>query len=149
MRTSRSRDAAGDRRADPRGGDPHRQRGLRAEDWLDRRVVVPAIVVYMGVSVVGWYVNGFVVKPNELVRESPYIAHNIEMTRQAYRAESHRAGPFPAETGVGAVDAAQQSGDDSEHPAVGLARAPGHAPADSGNPHLLRLSRTSTSTAMR
>ena len=60
----------------------------------------------MGVSVVGWYVNGFVVKPNELVRESPYIAHNIEMTRQAYALNRIQQIPFPAETGIGAVDAA-------------------------------------------
>jgi uncharacterized membrane protein (UPF0182 family) len=67
--------------------------------------VVPAIVVYMGVSIVGWYVNGFVVKPNELVRESPYIAHNIEMTRQAFALHRIQQIPFPAETGVNAVDA--------------------------------------------
>jgi uncharacterized membrane protein (UPF0182 family) len=67
--------------------------------------VVPAIVVYIGVSVVGWYVNSFVVKPNELVRESPYIAHNIEMTRQAFALNRIEQIPFPADTGVAAVDA--------------------------------------------
>jgi uncharacterized protein len=67
--------------------------------------VVPAIVVYMGVSIVGWYVNSFVVKPNELVRESPYIAHNIEMTRQAFALNRIQQIPFPAETGLDAVDA--------------------------------------------
>ena len=44
------------------------------------------------VGVVGWYVNSFIVKPNELVRERPFIAHNIEMTRQAFaldRIEQH------------------------------------------------------------
>ena len=35
-------------------------------------------------SVIGWYVSGFIVKPNELVREQPYITNNITMTRQAY-----------------------------------------------------------------
>jgi uncharacterized protein len=68
--------------------------------------VIPAIVVYMGVSIVGWYVNSFVVKPNELVRESPYIAHNIEMTRQAFALNRIQQIPFPAETGVAAADAA-------------------------------------------
>jgi len=67
--------------------------------------IVPAIIVYMGVSVVGWYVNGFVVKPNELVRESPYIAHNIEMTRQAFALHRIEQVPFPADTGLEAVDA--------------------------------------------
>jgi uncharacterized membrane protein (UPF0182 family) len=67
--------------------------------------VIPPIVVYIGVSIVGWYVNSFVVKPNELVRESPYIAHNIEMTRQAFALNRIEQVPFPAETGVSAVDA--------------------------------------------
>ena len=39
---------------------------------------------YVAVRGIGWYVSSFIVKPNELVRERPYIAHNIEMTRQAY-----------------------------------------------------------------
>src|SRR5262245_38210317 len=51
--------------------------------------VVPAIIAYLGVSIVGWYVNSFVVKPNELVRECPYIAHNSEMTRHAFRMSSN------------------------------------------------------------
>jgi uncharacterized protein len=68
--------------------------------------VLPAIVVYMGVSIVSWYVNGFVVKPNELVKEGPFIAHNIEMTRQAFALDRIRQIPFPAESGVEAVDAA-------------------------------------------
>jgi uncharacterized membrane protein (UPF0182 family) len=67
--------------------------------------VVPTIVVYLGVSVVGWYVNGFIVKPNELVREGPFIAHNIEMTRQAFALNRIQQIPFPAETSVAAVDA--------------------------------------------
>lgn len=67
--------------------------------------VLPAIVTSLGVSVVGWYVNGFIVKPNELVRESPYIAHNIEMTRQAFALHRVEQIPFPAESGVDAVDA--------------------------------------------
>jgi uncharacterized membrane protein (UPF0182 family) len=73
--------------------------------WWIVASVIPAIVVYIGVSVVGWYVNSFVVKPNELVRESPYIAHNIEMTRQAFALNRIEQVPFPAETGVAAVDA--------------------------------------------
>ena len=48
----------------------------------------------------------FIVKPNELVRETPYIAHNIAMTRQAYALDRIVQRPFPAETSVEAVDAA-------------------------------------------
>jgi uncharacterized membrane protein (UPF0182 family) len=73
--------------------------------WL-AAAVVPAALCYVVVGVLTWYVSSFIVKPNELVRERPYIVNNIEMTRQAYalnRVESH---PFPAESGVEAADAA-------------------------------------------
>ncbi len=53
-----------------------------------------------------WYVGNFVVKPNELVRERPYIAHNIELTRQAYGLDRIAQREFPAETTVEATDPA-------------------------------------------
>jgi uncharacterized membrane protein (UPF0182 family) len=67
---------------------------------------LPAIICYVLVGMVGWYVNSFVVKPNELVREKPYIAHNIEMTRQAYGLDNFLQREFPAETTVDATDPA-------------------------------------------
>src|SRR3954468_20437345 len=67
---------------------------------------VPAAAVYIVVGVIGWYVNSFVVKPNELVRETPYIASNIEMTRRAFALHRVEQRAFPAELGVEAVDAA-------------------------------------------
>ncbi len=66
--------------------------------------VVPAVVCYAGVALVGWYVSSFLVKPNELVREQPYIVHNIEMTRQAYGLDRFLLREFPAETTVDATD---------------------------------------------
>jgi uncharacterized protein len=68
--------------------------------------VVPAVVVYIGVAVVGWYVTSFIVKPNELVRETPYITNNIEMTRRAFGLDRVARRPFPADVGVEAVDRA-------------------------------------------
>jgi hypothetical protein len=68
--------------------------------------VLPAVICYAGVGVVGWYVSSFVVKPNELVREQPYIANNIEMTRQAYGLDRFQQREFPAETTVDATDPA-------------------------------------------
>src|SRR5215831_19248919 len=73
--------------------------------WLVA-AVVPAVVIYILVSVVGWYVNGFIVKPNELVRESPYIAHNIQFTRQAFGLDRITQRPFPGDAGLEALDAA-------------------------------------------
>jgi hypothetical protein len=73
--------------------------------WLIA-AVLPAVICYAGVGVVGWYVSSFVVKPNELVREQPYIANNIEMTRQAYGLDRFLQREFPAETTVDATDPA-------------------------------------------
>jgi uncharacterized protein len=68
--------------------------------------IVPAAVCYGVLGIVGWYVGNFVVKPNELVREQPYIAHNIEMTRQAYGLDRFLQREFPAETTVEAAEPA-------------------------------------------
>ncbi|MGD0729774.1 MAG: UPF0182 family protein [Terracidiphilus sp.] len=73
--------------------------------WLAASIL-PAAVCYVVVGVVGWYVSSFIVKPNELVREQPYIVHNIEMTRQAYGLDRFSRFEFPAETTVGATDPA-------------------------------------------
>src|SRR5580700_11029131 len=73
--------------------------------WLVA-AIVPAAVCYFGVQIVGWYVSSFIVKPNELVREQPYIAHNIESTRQAYGLDRVLQREFPAETTVEAADPA-------------------------------------------
>ncbi len=73
--------------------------------WL-AAAIVPAVLCYGVVGVIGWYVANFIVKPNELVRETPFIAHNIEMTRRAYGLDRIVQRPFPAETSVEAADAA-------------------------------------------
>jgi len=79
-------------------------RGSRGS-WL-AAAILPAAVCFFGFSLVGWYVANFVVKPNELVREQPYIAHNIEMTRKAFGLDRFGQKEFPAETAVGATDPA-------------------------------------------
>jgi len=73
--------------------------------WLVA-AVLPAAVCYVALQVVAWYVNSFVVKPNELVREQPYIVHNIDLTRRAYGLNRVSQREFPAETTVEAADPA-------------------------------------------
>jgi hypothetical protein len=79
-------------------------RGARAK--LLVASVVPAVFCYLAMSVVGWYVGNFIVKPNELVRETPYIANNIKFTQQAYGLDQFTQREFPAETTVDAADPA-------------------------------------------
>ncbi len=66
--------------------------------------VLPAVFCYLALAVVSWYVEAFVVKPNQLVRETPYIANNIAMTRQAFGIDRFQQHEFPAETSVAAAD---------------------------------------------
>jgi uncharacterized membrane protein (UPF0182 family) len=73
--------------------------------WLVA-AVLPAAACYVVLQVVAWYVSSFIVKPNELVREQPYISHNIDLTRQAYGLNRVSQREFPAETTVGAADPA-------------------------------------------
>jgi uncharacterized membrane protein (UPF0182 family) len=73
--------------------------------WL-LMAAVPAAVCYVALQLVAWYVGSFIVKPNELERERPYIAHNIELTRDAYGLDLVSRREFPAETSVEATDAA-------------------------------------------
>jgi len=67
---------------------------------------VPAVVTYLLVTVIGSYVSSFIVKPNELDRETPFIAHNIELTRSAFGLDHFLQREFPAETTVAATDPA-------------------------------------------
>ena len=73
--------------------------------WL-LAAVLPAILCFAGVRVAGWWMSSFIVKPNELVRERPYIANNIRMTRLAYGLDRFSQREFPAETTVEAADVA-------------------------------------------
>ncbi len=66
--------------------------------------IAPAVAVYLGLTVVSWYVGGFIVKPNQLVRERPYIAYNIEFTNRAFNLSSVQQNAFPADPGLAAVD---------------------------------------------
>jgi len=73
--------------------------------WI-AAAILPAALCYVSIQLVGWYVSSFIVKPNELVREQPYIAHNIALTRQAYGLDRVSQREFPAETDVAAADPA-------------------------------------------
>ncbi len=73
--------------------------------WLIA-AVVPAAVCYVALQGVAWYVSSFIVKPNELVREKPYIVYNTDLTRQAYGLNRVAQREFPAETTVEAADPA-------------------------------------------
>ncbi|MGB7434094.1 MAG: UPF0182 family protein [Candidatus Acidiferrum sp.] len=68
--------------------------------------ILPAMACYLALQILGWYVSNFIVKPNELDRERPYIAYNVDLTRQAFGLNRLTQREFPAETTVDAADPA-------------------------------------------
>jgi len=77
------------------------KRGLRL---LLLALAIPLAVYLVGVYIVPTYVQSFIVKPNELDRETPYIEQNIAWTRRAFGLEQLEVREFPAETSVEALD---------------------------------------------
>ena len=101
-------------------------------------VAIPVAVYVVGVVLIPTYIQSFVVKPNELERETPYISHNMEWTRRGFGLDQIESREFDPETSNCRLG--QQSRDARKHSPVGLARASGHAATNSGHSHLLRLS---------
>jgi uncharacterized membrane protein (UPF0182 family) len=57
-------------------------------------VAVPALTYIVAGVIAPFYVTTFVVRPNELVREKPYIKDNIEFTRKAFGLDLVEEVPF-------------------------------------------------------
>src|SRR6185436_2759208 len=57
---------------------------LRRIRLLAAGLALPIVVYVIAGMLVPAYVTNFVVKPNELGRETPYIDHNIAWTRSAF-----------------------------------------------------------------
>lgn len=68
--------------------------------------VLPAALCYFGFQVAAWYVSSFIVRPNQLNRERPYISWNIEATQRAWALNEVTRKEFPAETTPEAADPA-------------------------------------------
>lgn len=68
---------------------------------------IPAIICFFVMQVCAWYVTSFIVKPNELDREKPYISQNIDFTRRAFGLDRVTQHEFPAEVTVDAVNPAE------------------------------------------
>lgn len=58
---------------------------------------IPVVVYVVACMIVPAYVQSFVVKPNELGRETPYIEHNIAGTRAGFNIEQVKARDYPAD----------------------------------------------------
>jgi uncharacterized membrane protein (UPF0182 family) len=73
---------------------------LRKARVLVAGIALPLVVYLIVVAIIPAYVQTFVVKPNELGRETPYIERNIEWTRRAFGIDKIEQRNFEAETTV-------------------------------------------------
>jgi uncharacterized membrane protein (UPF0182 family) len=64
---------------------------------------LPIAVYIVGGLIVPAYIQNFVVKPNELDRETPFIQHNLTLTRRAYGLENVETRHYPAEESTAAL----------------------------------------------
>jgi uncharacterized membrane protein (UPF0182 family) len=76
----------------------------RGRRLLIAAAALPVVVYLVAVILVPVYVQSFVVKPNELERETPYIEQNINWTRSAFQLEHVTARDFEADSSPGAFD---------------------------------------------
>ena len=67
-------------------------------------IAIPVAVYIIGVALIPAYVQSFIVKPNEIERESAYIGYNIEWTRRGFGLDQIESREFAAETSIAAVD---------------------------------------------
>ncbi len=61
-------------------------------------LVIPAVVFVVATILIPAYIQNFVVKPNELGKETPYIEHNIAGTRAGFNLEKVESREYAAET---------------------------------------------------
>lgn len=71
--------------------------------WLLVSLMLP-IGLYIGVGLTATYVSNFVVKPNELGKETPYLKYNIDGTRDGFNLTDLEERSFPADEGVKALE---------------------------------------------
>src|ERR1043165_1302404 len=65
---------------------------------------LPVAVYIIGVVLIPSYVQAFIVKPNELDRETPFITHNIEWTRKGFALDQIELRDFDAENSTAHLD---------------------------------------------
>src|SRR5689334_10282134 len=67
-------------------------------------IALPVATYFIGVVLIPSYIQSFVVKPNELDRETPYISHNIEWTRRGFGIEQIELRDFEADNSIAGID---------------------------------------------
>jgi uncharacterized membrane protein (UPF0182 family) len=73
----------------------------------------------IGVMMIPALFQKFVVQPNELRLETPYLKNYIEFTRKAYKLDGIQETAYPALADLTPASSGKESGHDPEHSALG------------------------------
>lgn len=69
-------------------------------------LALPLATYIVGIALVPSYIQSFIVKPNELDRETPYIGYNLDWTRRGFGLDQIELRDFEADNSVEALDLA-------------------------------------------
>jgi uncharacterized protein len=67
-------------------------------------IALPILTYVVAGMIIPAYVQSFIVKPNELGRETPYIEHNIAWTRKGFKLEGIEIRDFDADPTIAGLD---------------------------------------------
>ena len=107
--------------------------------WLALGGFVLYGATWAGGSIFATAFQRLVVTPNEQVKETPYIAHNIAATRKAFALDNVEERELSGDALLTKADIERERRDDRQRPALGSPAAARHVRADPGDPHVLRL----------
>jgi uncharacterized membrane protein (UPF0182 family) len=79
---------------------------VRRFSLLLTALALPVAAYVIGVVLIPSYIQNFIVKPNEIDRETPYISHNIEWTRRGFSIDQIELRDFEADNSVAGLDLA-------------------------------------------
>ncbi|HKC65238.1 MAG TPA: UPF0182 family protein [Pyrinomonadaceae bacterium] len=79
---------------------------MRKRRFILAAIALPLLTYVVAGMIIPAYVQSFVVKPNELGREMPYIEHNITWTRRAFGLERIEMRDFEASDSIEGFDLA-------------------------------------------
>ena len=114
---------------------------LRRLSVLLIALAIPIAAYVIGVVLVPGYVQGFIVKPNEIDREAPFINHNIEWTRKGFGLEQIELREFDADNSIAALDLGNNRSSIENIRLWDWRALAKHSPTNSSHPHVLRFPR--------
>ena len=84
------------------------KKGMFKHALIGFGILIAGAIVFIGI--IPGVVQGISVKPNELVKELPYIKNNIELTRMGYDLNNVEREAFPVEQSLTAADFSPDTG---------------------------------------